>query len=151
MGIKTIGYPVAHSISQLIEHIPNIPRSYDGFHSHGRTPKWMVYFMENPIKMDDLGVALFQEPPNMVFLCFIGSEPSPIVMQSNCIVAPKTMYGFVWTSLKETTKGGEPGNRLLALRISAASYHPWLQQFSDMTLVHYHQDWCNTIQWCCIG
>ena len=21
------------------------------------TPKWMVYFMENPIKMDDLGVA----------------------------------------------------------------------------------------------
>ena len=23
------------------------------------TPKWMVYTMENPIKMDDLGVPLF--------------------------------------------------------------------------------------------
>ena len=27
------------------------------------TPQWMVYFMENPIKMDDLGVALFLETP----------------------------------------------------------------------------------------
>ncbi len=26
-------------------------------------PKWMVYFMENPIKMDDLGVPLFLETP----------------------------------------------------------------------------------------
>ena len=25
------------------------------------TPKWMVFKMENPIKMDDLGVALFLE------------------------------------------------------------------------------------------
>ena len=29
----------------------------------GITPKWMVYFMENPIKMDDLGVPLFLETP----------------------------------------------------------------------------------------
>ena len=27
------------------------------------TPKWMVYFMENPIKMDVLGVPLFLETP----------------------------------------------------------------------------------------
>ena len=27
------------------------------------TPKWMVYFMENPIKIDDLGVPLFLETP----------------------------------------------------------------------------------------
>ena len=27
------------------------------------TPKWMVYFMETPIKMDDLGVPLFLETP----------------------------------------------------------------------------------------
>ena len=27
------------------------------------TPKWMVYFMENPIRMDDLGVPLFLETP----------------------------------------------------------------------------------------
>ena len=27
----------------------------------GDTPKWMVYFMENPIKTNDVGVHLFQE------------------------------------------------------------------------------------------
>ena len=29
----------------------------------GNTPKWMVKIMENPIKMDDLGVPLFFETP----------------------------------------------------------------------------------------
>ena len=29
----------------------------------GGPPKWMVYFMENPIKIDDLGVPLFLETP----------------------------------------------------------------------------------------
>ena len=29
----------------------------------GIPPKWMVYFMENPIFMDDLGVPLFLETP----------------------------------------------------------------------------------------
>ena len=34
------------------------------------TPKWMVYnLMENPIKMDDLGVPLFLETP-ICFDCF---------------------------------------------------------------------------------
>ena len=27
------------------------------------TPKWMVKIMENPIKMDDLGVPLFLDTP----------------------------------------------------------------------------------------
>ena len=27
------------------------------------TPKWKVYFMENRIKMDDLGIQLFLETP----------------------------------------------------------------------------------------
>ena len=27
----------------------------------------MVYFMENPIKMDDLGVPLFLETPNYIY------------------------------------------------------------------------------------
>ena len=27
------------------------------------TPKWMVNIMENPIKMDDLGIPLFLETP----------------------------------------------------------------------------------------
>ena len=30
---------------------------------NGGTPKWMVKMMENPIKMDDLGVPLFSETP----------------------------------------------------------------------------------------
>ena len=29
------------------------------------TPKWMIKNMENPIKMDDLGVPLFLETPNL--------------------------------------------------------------------------------------
>ena len=29
----------------------------------GGTPKWMVKIMENPLKMDDLGVPLFLETP----------------------------------------------------------------------------------------
>ena len=35
----------------------------EGFHGHGGTPKWMVYGWENPTKMDDLSVPLFQETP----------------------------------------------------------------------------------------
>ena len=31
-------------------------------------PKWMVYFMENPIKIDDLGVPLFLETPIYIHL-----------------------------------------------------------------------------------
>ena len=29
----------------------------------GKPPKWMVKIMENPIKMDDLGVPPFKETP----------------------------------------------------------------------------------------
>jgi hypothetical protein len=32
-----------------------------GFPEMGNTPKWLVYFMDNPTKMDDLGVPLFWE------------------------------------------------------------------------------------------
>ena len=31
--------------------------------NRGKPPKWMVKIMENPIKMDDLGVPLFLETP----------------------------------------------------------------------------------------
>ena len=34
-----------------------------GVSKNSGTPKWMVDFMENPIKMDDLGVPLFLETP----------------------------------------------------------------------------------------
>ena len=37
-------------------------------------PKWMVYFMENPIKMDDLGIPLFLETPIYVFVCSFSWE-----------------------------------------------------------------------------
>ena len=33
----------------------------------GKPPKWMVKIMENPIKMDDLGVPLFLETPILKF------------------------------------------------------------------------------------
>ena len=36
---------------------------YLGVSKHRGTPKWMVEIMENPIKMDDLGVPLFLEKP----------------------------------------------------------------------------------------
>ena len=32
-----------------------------GVSINGGTPKWMVYLLENPIKVDDLGVAPFME------------------------------------------------------------------------------------------
>ena len=40
---------------------------YNGFvffgdvHSHEGSPKWMAYFMDNSMNMDDLGIPLFQE------------------------------------------------------------------------------------------
>ena len=38
-------------------------KTHMGVSINGGTPKWMVHFMENPMKMDDLGVPLFQETP----------------------------------------------------------------------------------------
>ncbi len=32
-----------------------------------KPPKWMVKIMENPIKMDDLGVPLFLETPKCIY------------------------------------------------------------------------------------
>ena len=47
---------------------------FDGYQDLGvsknrGTPKWMVYFMENPIKMDCLGVPLFLETPISTETC----------------------------------------------------------------------------------
>ena len=38
-------------------------KHYMGVSKNRGTPKWMVKIMENPIKMDDLGVPLFSETP----------------------------------------------------------------------------------------
>ncbi len=37
--------------------------TFMGVSKNNGTPKWMVKIMENPIKMDDLGVPLFLETP----------------------------------------------------------------------------------------
>ena len=43
----------------------------------GKPPKWMVKIMENPIKMDDLGVPLVLETPRYPKKCdgHAGAEP----------------------------------------------------------------------------
>ena len=43
------------------------PASYVGVSKNSCTPKWMVKIMENPIKMDDLGVPLFSETPMLIY------------------------------------------------------------------------------------
>ena len=48
--------------------------NYVGVSKNRGTPKWMVYFMENPIQMDDLGVPLFLETPMCLF-----PVPSPFM------------------------------------------------------------------------
>ena len=48
--------------------LPNMEfPSNGGFHSHGGILKQLVCFMENPMKMDDWGVALFQETSKSLF------------------------------------------------------------------------------------
>ena len=43
-------------------HFPTSPGRYGGFHKWG-TPKWMVYRGKPQLKMDELGVPLFEETP----------------------------------------------------------------------------------------
>ena len=38
------------------------------------TPKWMVKIVENPIKMDDLGVPLFLETPISTVHAFVAMK-----------------------------------------------------------------------------
>ena len=46
--------------------------------------RWMVYFMEHPIKMDDLGVFLFQET-SITWFWFCGFWCNPWRCMLNCI------------------------------------------------------------------
>ena len=43
------------------------PCSFGGFHKWGYANGWMVYFMENPIKKNDLGVPPIYGNPHMCF------------------------------------------------------------------------------------
>ena len=42
-------------------HVGGRASTHMGVSKNRGTPKWMVKIMENPIKMDDLGVPLFSE------------------------------------------------------------------------------------------
>ena len=50
----------------LIWYTPQ--KSNMGVSKNNGTPKWMVKIMENPIRMDDLGVPLFLETPTYIDL-----------------------------------------------------------------------------------
>ena len=55
-----------------------LPRRRESYgKNRGKTPKWMVKIMENPIKIYDLGVRLFLETPMLVcvFGCFLKNKP----------------------------------------------------------------------------
>ena len=45
------------------KHLQKTGPNHMGVSKNRGTPKWMVKIMENPIKMDDLGVPLFLETP----------------------------------------------------------------------------------------
>ena len=54
------------------ENSQTFPERFKHTHSYGVSingdiPKWMVYTMEIPIKMDDLGVPLFQETTTKIY------------------------------------------------------------------------------------
>ena len=45
------------------KNLVDVSQIYMGVSKNRGIPKWMVKIMENPIKMDDLGVPLFLETP----------------------------------------------------------------------------------------
>ena len=53
-------------VDNYAEKFPTNKRHMGVSKNRGGPPKWMVKIMENPIKMDDLGVPLFLETPKLV-------------------------------------------------------------------------------------
>ena len=58
------------------------------------TPEWMVKIMENPVKMDDLGVPPFKE--TSIYVCFKISKTTQTSKSLKSIL-PKNAYIFVFT------------------------------------------------------
>ena len=59
--------------------LPPAPRNiqnwkYMGVYKNRGTPKWMVKMLENPIKLDDLGVPLFLKGQGICIICFLKSS-----------------------------------------------------------------------------
>ena len=68
---------------------------YKGVSKNRGTPKWMVKILENPIKMDDLGVRLFSETP----ICCM--TQAYYVYDGTCVYTKKS---FVYVYIKTLTK-----------------------------------------------
>ena len=65
----------------ILENIKELTKTYGGFHKWGTPKKIGLYkfIMEHPIKVDDLGVLLFQETPYMCgALQHVGSTETAI-------------------------------------------------------------------------
>ena len=56
----------------------------------------MVKIMENPVKMDDLGVPLFLETPNMDWLCVTLKQNATIFELGHFI------FWYVWVDMTDT-------------------------------------------------
>ena len=54
--------PRFHLLLERRNNPQSMAKQHGGFHSHGGTPKWMVY-REIRIKIDDLGVPPIEDPP----------------------------------------------------------------------------------------
>ena len=63
----------------LFNYILVLLYSYMDVSKNRGTPKWMVKIMENPIKMDDLGVPLFLETPTYIYIYNVDSFLHTIV------------------------------------------------------------------------
>ena len=86
-----------------------------GVSLNGGTPKWMVKIMENPIKIDDLGVPLFSETSIYSFQVFPVEISTGTVMPAAdhdathelCISnlkGPRKLIDFYWK--EQSTKQG---------------------------------------------
>ena len=72
--------------------------------NRGGPPKWMVYFMENPIKMDDLEVPLFLETHTWTILGFLGFYVVSIIFGGDtrwtslvsCCIYRFSLWKWVW-------------------------------------------------------
>ena len=61
MTIEIVSFPMKNKV-MFHSYVAVYQRVYGGFHKWGYPQaRWMVYFMENPINMNDLRVPPFQE------------------------------------------------------------------------------------------
>ncbi len=108
------------------------------------TPKWMVYFMENPIKMDDLVVPLFLETPQ-----FSGNL-------EDTLQGPKKTYPtWIWSKiiLVAGYVSSQEGDEKIIVILYLVSY-PSIGSFFPFILptkaIHYDQGNTSMLPYICI-